>query len=36
MAMVQIQWYHCGIGAPPTLEPILVGIGMFTGLRFGF
>ena len=22
---------HCGLGAPPILEPILVGIGMFTG-----
>ena len=29
--MVQNQWYHFGIGAPPILEPILVGIGMFTG-----
>ena len=36
MAMVQNQWYHFGIGAPPILEPILVGIGMFTGVRFGF
>ena len=26
LAMVQNQWYHCGIGAPPILEPILVGI----------
>ena len=22
-----------GVGAPPILEPILVGIGMFTGIR---
>ena len=22
---------HSGVGAPPILEPILVGIGMFTG-----
>ena len=22
---------HFGVGAPPILEPILVGIGMFTG-----
>ena len=29
-AMVQNQWYHFGIGAPPILEPMLVGIGMFT------
>ena len=27
----QHQWYHVGVGAPPILEPILVGIGMFTG-----
>ena len=26
---------HFGVGAPPILEPILVGIGMFTGVRFG-
>ena len=24
-------WYRFGVGAPPILEPILVGIGMFTG-----
>ena len=24
---------HFGVGAPPNLEPILVGIGMFTGVR---
>ena len=29
--MVQNPWYHLGIGAPPILEPISVGIGMFTG-----
>ena len=28
---VKNQWYHFGVGAPPILEPILVGIGMFTG-----
>ena len=22
---------HFGVGAPPILEPIVVGIGMFTG-----
>ena len=26
----QIEWYHFGIGAPPILVYILVGIGMFT------
>ena len=31
MAVVQNQWYHFGVGAPPILEPILVGVGMFTG-----
>ena len=31
MAVGQNQWYHVGVGAPPILEPILVGIGMFTG-----
>ena len=31
MAVGQNQWYHFGVGAPPILEPILVGIGMFTG-----
>ena len=29
--MVQNQWLNFGIGAPPILEPILVGIGTFTG-----
>ena len=29
MAVGQNQWYHFGVGAPP----ILVGIGMFTGVR---
>ena len=29
MAMVQNQWYHFGIGGP-IVEPILVGIGIFT------
>ena len=28
VAMVQNQWCHFGVGAPPILEPILVGIGM--------
>ena len=27
---------HFGVGAPPILEPILVGIGMFTGGVRGF
>ena len=31
MAVGQNQWYHFGVGAPPILEPHLVGIGMFTG-----
>ena len=31
LAVDQNQWYHFGVGAPPILEPILVGIGMFTG-----
>ena len=31
MAVGQNQWYHFGVGAPTILEPILVGIGMFTG-----
>ena len=31
MAVGQNQWYHLGVGAPPILEPILLGIGMFTG-----
>ena len=26
MAVGQNQWYHFGVGAPPILEPILVGI----------
>ena len=30
MAMVQNQQYHFGVGAPPVLEPILVGIGILT------
>ena len=35
MAMVQSQWYHFGMGAPPILEPILVvGLGpVHWGLR---
>ena len=31
VAVGQNQRYHFGVGAPPILEPILVGIGMFTG-----
>ena len=31
VAAGQNQWYHFGVGAPPIVEPILVGIGMFTG-----
>ena len=31
VAMVQNQWYHFGTGAPLILEPILVGIAIFTG-----
>ena len=31
LAVGQNQWYHFGVGAPPILEPTLVGIGMFTG-----
>ena len=32
MAVGQKQWYHFGVGEfTPILEPILVGIGMFTG-----
>ena len=27
---------HFGVGAPPILEPILVGIGMFTGILRGY
>ena len=30
MAGGQNQSYHFGVVAPPILEPILVGIGMFT------
>ena len=30
-AVGQNQLYHFRVGAPPILEPILVGIGMFTG-----
>ena len=30
MAAGQHQLYHFGLGAPPILEPILVGIRMFT------
>ena len=33
VAVGQGQWYHFGGSAPPILEPILVGIGMFTGNR---
>ena len=29
--MGQNQWYYFGVGAPPIVEPILVGIEMFTG-----
>ena len=32
VAVGQNQWYHFGVGAPPILEPVLVGIGMFTGV----
>ena len=31
MAVGQNQWHHLGVAAPPILEPILVGIGMFIG-----
>ena len=31
MAVGQNQSYHFGVGAPPILAPIFVGIGMFTG-----
>ena len=31
LAVGQNQWYHSKVGAPPILEPILVGIGMFRG-----
>ena len=27
---------HFGVGAPPILEPVLVGVGMFTGVRGHF
>ena len=30
LAMVQNQWYHFWMGAPPIFESILVGIGRFT------
>ena len=33
MAVGRNQWYHFGVGAPPILEPILVGIGVFSGVR---
>ena len=36
VAVAQNQWYHFGVGAPPILEPILVGIGMFTGANRAF
>ena len=32
MAVGPNQWYHFGVGAPPILGFILVGIGMFTGV----
>ena len=35
MGVGQNQWYHFGVGAPPILEPILVGIGMFRGSTHG-
>ena len=31
MAVGQNPWCHFGVGAPPFLEPISVGIAMFTG-----
>ena len=31
LAVGQDQWYRFGVGAPPILEPIVVGIWMFTG-----
>ena len=31
LAVGQNQWSHFGAGAPPILDPIVVGIGMFTG-----
>ena len=33
MAVGQNQWYHVGVGAPPIVEPILVGIGSSLGVR---
>ena len=33
LAMGHNLWHHFGIGAPLILEPILVGIGIFTGVR---
>ena len=37
VAVGKNQWYHFGVGASPTVEPILVGVGMFTGgTGFGF
>ena len=33
MGVAQNQWYHFGVDAPPIIEPLLVGIGMFTGVR---
>ena len=31
MAVGQNQWFHFGVGAPPMLVGILVGIGLFIG-----
>ena len=31
VAVGQNQWYYFGVGAPPILVNILVGIGVFTG-----
>ena len=36
VAVGQNQWHHVAVGAPPILEPILVGIGMFTGYDLDF
>ena len=36
LAVGQNPWYHFGVGAPPILEPVLVGIGMFTRGHFHF
>ena len=30
IAVGQHQWYHFGVGAPPILEPTLVGMGVLT------